>query len=318
MQSGYTICCGREIHYTDWGRADAPPVLMWHGLARTGRDFDDLAAGLAERYRVLCPDQIGRGLSEWSPDPDREYCLDFYAGIARAFADALGVGCLHWVGTSMGGALGIRAAATTLRGRILSLVVNDIGPTLPAGAAERIRTYVAAPPEFARVSGLEAYLRQVYAPFGALTDAQWRRMAESSVRRRQNGSVTTHYDPAIVRQLFVHPRDYEQWEHWESLHLPVLVLRGAESDLLLPDVAEAMTIRGPRARLAEFAGCGHAPALNVPPQIEMVRGFLHENSRGAAPNPHQGPRQRVQVNRVVVRGCGGVRRGSNRRPCALF
>jgi pimeloyl-ACP methyl ester carboxylesterase len=274
MQSFYTVCHGREIHYTEWGRPGAPPVLLWHGLARTGRDFDELAAALADRYQVFCPDQIGRGLSEWSPDPDQEYCLDFYAGIARAFADALGLDRLRWVGTSMGGALGIRAAATGLRGRIVSLVVNDIGPTLPAAAAERIRTYVGAPPEFARVSELEAYLRQIYAPFGPLTDAQWRRMAETSARRRQNGQVTTHYDPAIVRQLFVHPRDYEQWEHWDSLALPVLVLRGADSDLLLPEVAAAMTHRGPCARLVEFAGCGHAPALNVAAQIETVARFL--------------------------------------------
>ena len=276
MQSGYTVCCGREVHYTDWGRAEAPPVLMWHGLARTGRDFDDIAAVLSAGYRVICPDQIGRGLSEWSPDPDREYCLDFYAAIACALADTLGLERVRWVGTSMGGALGIRAAATTLRGRIVSLVVNDFGPTLPAAAAERIRQYVGAPPVFARVSELEAYLRQVYAPFGALTDAQWRRMTETSMRRRQNGQVSPHYDPAIVRQLYVHPRDYEQWEHWDSLALAVLVLRGAESDLLLPEVAEAMAQRGPRARVAEFAGCGHAPALNLPAQIEAVERFLAE------------------------------------------
>jgi pimeloyl-ACP methyl ester carboxylesterase len=274
MQSHYTVCCGREIHYTEWGRPEAPPVLLWHGMGRNCRDFDDLAAALSGRFRVLCPDQIGRGLSEWSPDPDVEYCLAFYAMIARAFADALGLDRLRWVGTSMGGALGIRAADTTLRGRILSLVVNDIGPTLPGAAAERIRGYVGAPPAFARVSELEAYLRQIYAPFGALTDAQWRRMTETSVRRRLNGHVTTHYDPAIVRQLFVHPRDCEQWDHWDALDLPVLVLRGAESDLLLPEVAEAMTRRGPCARLAEFAGCGHAPALNVPAQIETVERFL--------------------------------------------
>ena len=274
MQSHFTVCCGREIHYTEWGRADAPPVLAWHGLARTGRDFDDLAAALADRYRVLCPDQIGRGLSEWSPDPDTEYCLAYYAAIAHAFVDALHLDRVRWVGTSMGGALGIHAAATLLQGRITRLVVNDIGPMLPGAAAERIRTYVGAPPQFARVSELETYLRQVYAPFGALTDAQWRRMTSASVRRRQNGYVTTHYDPAIVRQLFVRPLDYEQWDNWDALDLPVLVLRGAESDLLPLEVAETMTRRGPRARLIEFAGCGHAPALNVPAQIETVAAFL--------------------------------------------
>jgi len=133
MISRYVTVLERELHFTEWGGANGATVVMWHGLARTGRDFDDLAASLARRYRVLCPDTIGRGLSQWSPQPDSEYCLAFYSRLAAAFCDALGIGRMHWVGTSMGGAMGIKLASRhggLLAGRIDKLVLNDNGPQL--------------------------------------------------------------------------------------------------------------------------------------------------------------------------------------------
>ncbi len=244
------------------------------GLARTGRDFDAIASALSDRFHIVCPDTIGRGLSEWSDKPDEDYCLDVYARLAASVADAVGFTTMHWVGTSMGGSLGIRAAATTLKSRIGKLVINDIGPTFPQAPYERIKTYIGSPPEFATVTELEAYFRTIYKPFGHHTDAQWRHMAETSLRRLPSGKITTHYDPAIVRQMFVHPRDYEQWEHWDRITAPTLVLRGVESDLLLPDAAREMTVRGPKAKIVEIEGCGHAPALNVANQIKTVRDFL--------------------------------------------
>ncbi len=273
-RSVYLPIGGRQMHITEWGSPGAPPVLLWHGLARTGRDFDDLAAALSDTYHVICPDTIGRGLSEWSTDPDTEYCMAAYAHQAAELADALRLGTFRFLGTSMGGALGIAAGATTLRGRISHLVLNDIGPTFPQPSFDRIRTYVGAPPDFATMTELEAYFRTIYAPFGVHTDAQWRRMAETSHRRLPNGRFTTHYDPAIARQFFVHPDDFEQWDEYDALAMPTLVLRGAASDLLAADVAQAMARRGPAARVREIAGCGHAPALNVPDQIGIVRHFL--------------------------------------------
>ena len=273
-RSVYTKVMGWEMHHTEWGHPDAPPLVLWHGLARTGRDFDDLAAALADTYRVICPDTIGRGLSEWSNDPDRDYCFTAYARQAEAFADALGLSRFRFLGTSMGGALAIAAGATTLQGRISRMVLNDIGPTFPQQSFERIRTYVGAPPDFATVTELETYFRTIYAPFGVHTDAQWRRMAETGMRRLPNGRVTTHYDPAIARQFFAHPHDFEQWDAYDALTMPTLVLRGGNSDLLLPAVAQAMTERGPKAYIAEIPACGHAPALNVASQIEIVRRFL--------------------------------------------
>jgi pimeloyl-ACP methyl ester carboxylesterase len=273
-QSRYLSCEGREIHLTEWGAQHSEVVVAWHGLARTGRDMDDIAEHLAQRYRVLCPDTLGRGLSQWSPAPDAEYCLAFYTRLAVALLDQLGIAQCHWLGTSMGGAIGLRAAAGPLRGRIRRLVMNDIGPELAAPAVERIRSYAGQPAAFDTVGALEQYFRTVYQPYGWLSDAQWRRLTETSVRRLPDGRVTPHYDPAMVRQFTVHPQDYDQWAAWDSLDLPVLVLRGQDSDLLLPEVAEAMRARGPRAVVVTLPDCGHAPALNTPEQFGLVERFF--------------------------------------------
>ncbi|MDC8784767.1 alpha/beta fold hydrolase [Roseateles koreensis] len=273
--SHYLTCLGREVHYTEWGSEHSECVIAWHGLARTCRDMDDLAAHLAGRYRVICPDTPGRGLSQWSPVPDEEYCLAFYVRQATALVDQLGLQRFHWVGTSMGGAIGTLAAAGALRGRIRRLVLNDNGPQLADAAIERIRSYAGNPAAFDTVSELERYFRGVYQPYGYLTDAQWRRLTESSVRRLPDGRVTPHYDPAMVRQFIVHPQDYDLWEAWDSLRLPVLCLRGESSDLLLPETAQAMRLRGPRAEVVTIPDCGHAPALNVPAQWQAVADFLN-------------------------------------------
>lgn len=272
--SNYLVCAGRELHYTEWGSANAEVLIAWHGLARTCRDMDDIAAHLAQRYRVICPDTIGRGLSQWSPDPEREYCLEFYVKLATALVDQLGLERFHWLGTSMGGAIGTLAAATTLRGRIRRLVLNDNGPQLAASAIQRIRSYAGNPAAFATVSELEAYFRIVYKPYGWLSDAQWRRLTETSVRRLPDGRVTPHYDPAMVMQFTHHDDDYGLWTAWDGLDLPVLCLRGEDSDLLLPETAEQMRTRGPRAVVVEIAGCGHAPALNTLAQYALVERFL--------------------------------------------
>jgi pimeloyl-ACP methyl ester carboxylesterase len=277
--SRYLTCAGREVHFMDWdaaGRAGATaePVIAWHGLARTGRDMDPIAARLSARHRVICPDTIGRGLSQWSSDPAREYCLAFYERLAAELLDQLGIRSCLWLGTSMGGAIGLRAAAGALRGRIRRLVLNDIGPELAAPAVDRIRTYAGSPPAFATMGELEGYFRTVYRPYGWLPDAQWRALAETSARRLPDGRLTPHYDPAMVLQFEHHPDDYLQWSAWDALDLPVLVLRGESSDLLLPEVAEAMRTRGPRAVVATIPGCGHAPALNTPEQFALVERFL--------------------------------------------
>jgi pimeloyl-ACP methyl ester carboxylesterase len=272
--SHYVTCAGRELHYTEWGAQHTETVIAWHGLARTCRDMDDIAAHLAQRYRVICPDTIGRGLSQWSPEPEREYCLAFYERLAVALVEQLGLSQCHWLGTSMGGAIGTRAAARGLHGRIRRLVLNDNGPELAAAAIARIRGYAGSPEAFATVSALEQYFRSVYKPYGWLSDDQWRRLTETSTRRLPDGRVTPHYDPAMVMQFTQHADEYLQWDDWERLDIPVLCLRGEHSDLLLPDVAEKMRSTGPCAVVVEIKDCGHAPALNTPAQWALVERFL--------------------------------------------
>ncbi len=283
MSSHYVSCAAREIHYTEWGAADAPVVVAWHGLARTGRDMDELAQHLSERgYRVICPDVIGRGLSQWSPLPQQEYCLRFFARIAAELFEQLGIEKAHWVGTSMGGAIGMVCASglfePELRRRIQSLVLNDNAPQLAAAAIARIRAYAGNPPAFASVLELEAFFRQVYQPYGWLSDAQWRKLTETSTRRLPDGRVTPHYDPAMVQQFIHHPDDYLIWQHYDALALPLLCLRGADSDLLLPETLAEMRRRGPGMlgllQVIEVAGCGHAPALNVPAQLTPITEFI--------------------------------------------
>ena len=284
--SHYLTCAGREIHYTEWGGSNTEVVIAWHGLARTGRDMDELGAHLSPRYRVICPDTIGRGLSQWSPVPEQEYCLAFYARLARELMDQLHIDQAHWVGTSMGGAIGTVCAAGLLepglKGRIQSLVLNDNAPELAASAIDRIRAYAGNPPAFDTVRELEAFFRQVYKPYGWLSDAQWRRLTETSTRRLADGRVTPHYDPAMVQQFVSYPDDYQIWAHFDALTMPVLCLRGATSDLVLRETTVRMTTRGPGAlgllQVTEIEGCGHAPALNVPEQLALVAGFIEAAS----------------------------------------
>jgi pimeloyl-ACP methyl ester carboxylesterase len=282
--SNYARCAGYEIHYTEWGAGNPETVIAWHGLARTGRDMDELAGHLAGsgRYRVVCPDTLGRGLSQWSHNPREEYRLAFYARMAADLFEQLGINSAHWVGTSMGGAIGTVAASgllqPQLKPRIRSLVLNDNAPRLADAAVGRIKEYAGNPPAFATIAELEAFFRQVYKPYGWLSDAQWRRLTETSTRRLPDGRVTPHYDPAMVQQFIHHPDDYLIWDHYDALDIPVLCLRGAESDLVLRDTTAEMLTRGPgsrgQAQVVEIAGCGHAPALNVPDQLALVAGFI--------------------------------------------
>lgn len=285
--SHYLSCAGREIHYTEWGPQHGDTVIAWHGLARTGRDMDELAAHLSTRYRVICPDTIGRGLSQWSPDPANEYRLSFYARIAAELFDQLGIDSAHWVGTSMGGAIGMVCASglfeSSLKPRIRSLVLNDTAPQIADPAVARIRSYAGNPPAFDTMQALEAFFRQVYKPYGWLSDAQWRRLTETSARRLPDGRLTPHYDPAMVQQFTHHPDDYLIWDHYDALEIPVLCLRGVDSDLVLRETTAEMQTRGPgtaaRLQVVEVPGCGHAPALNVSDQLELVTAFMDATER---------------------------------------
>lgn len=314
--SRYITCAGYEIHTMEWGAPDAPVVIAWHGLARTGRDMDALAEHLAPRYRVICPDTIGRGLSQWSRAPQDEYCLSFYARVAADLFDQLGIERAHWIGTSMGGAIGTVCASgrfePRLKRRITSLLLNDNAPELADAALERIKAYAGQPPAFDTVQELEAFFRQVYKPYGWLSDAQWRQLTETSTRRLPDGRVTPHYDPAMVQQFTHHTNDYLIWDHYDALEIPVLCLRGIDSDLVMPETTAEMLTRGPgargQARVVEVHGCGHAPALNVPDQYALVDHFLVHGVNDPAP---------VEPVRVAVPGGGYAGAGPGQRSMRL-
>ena len=286
--SNYAQLLGREIHWMDWGPKEGVAVIAWHGLARTGRDMDELAGHLSGHgFRVICPDTLGRGLSQWSPLPDDEYQLSFYARLAEALCDELRLERVHWVGTSMGGAIGTVCAsglfAPSMKARIASLVLNDNAPELATVAVERIKAYAGNPPAFATVAELEAFFRTVYKPYGWLSDAQWRRLTETSTRRLPDGRVTPHYDPAMVRQFTAHDNDYLIWDHWDAIDIPVLCLRGVDSDLVLPAAVAEMHARGSGAagllQVIEVPDCGHAPALNVPAHLDPIEAFIRTAAR---------------------------------------
>ncbi|HVO03253.1 MAG TPA: alpha/beta hydrolase [Candidatus Cybelea sp.] len=222
--------------------------------------------------RVICPDVTGRGRSEWLKDPANygypQYMSDMTALIAR-----LGVPQVDWIGTSMGGLIGMFLAASP-NSPIRSLVINDVGPVVPRAAMQRIADYVGLDPRFDSLDALEAYLRKVHAPFGPLTDAQWAHLARHSHRFLADGSYGLAYDPGIAINARLGVRDWDFWASWDRVTCPALIVRGQESDLLEPEVAEAMTVRGPKAELIEFPGVGHAPSLMADDQIERVSQWL--------------------------------------------
>ncbi len=281
MKHGFLTACERRIHYLEAGDPAAPPVFCWHGIARTADVLRPLALALAEDYRVICPDVIGRGLSQWSDDPKREYCLDFYAAIARDLVEAFGFASLRWVGISMGGAIGIRAAGGLLRGRISHLVLDDMGPSLEPAAVLAIRDAIesGARHRFNSLEEFEAYQRAFYASGGPLPEAAWLGLALGSVRRSDDGAYAEHYDPRIAEQFLHHPYDWDQWPSYDAVTARTLLIRGSLSPLLSAEVAHRMTGRGPRCTLVEVEGVGHAPQLIRVDEIALVREFL---AKGAA------------------------------------
>lgn len=284
-RSRYLTVDGLEMHVSEWGDATKPAVVCWHGLTRNGRDFDTLAARLSDSYYVICPDTIGRGLSEWSQNPSADYNYERFEEMTIDMLRQLGIEKLSWIGTSMGGAIGLRLAGSQLKGRIESLVINDIGAgpvDLDAVAnltsskgIEHILSYTGNPPEFATMSELMAYYRSIYKTFGLETDEEWVAFAEHSARRKDNGTFSPDYDPRIVVQ-FERPHELLMWEHWDNISANVLLIRGENSDILPVDTAEMMTTRGPGCKLVTVPKLGHAPALNTEEQMRLIEAFLRE------------------------------------------
>jgi pimeloyl-ACP methyl ester carboxylesterase len=273
---GITTSGFHRIAYTEWGESDErPAVVCVHGLTRNGRDFDFVAEALQSERRVACPDIVGRGRSGWLADKQNytlpTYCADMTALLARLDSESF-----DWVGTSMGAFIGIILAAQP-NTPVKRLVINDAGPLAPKAASQRILSYVGQAPAFASIGAVESYLRQVHAPFGELSDAQWSHLARHSARKTTDGSYALVYDPDIVAPMrSAPPQDLDLWPLWDQIRCPVLVLRGAQSDVLLPETVDEMRRRGPDIEVVEFANVGHAPALMDAEQIGVIKDWLLE------------------------------------------
>jgi pimeloyl-ACP methyl ester carboxylesterase len=268
-----------RMAYLEWGERDNPRVLVCvHGLTRCARDFDFLARALASHYRVVCPDVAGRGDSDWLRNAI-EYQLPVYVSDMVTLIARLDVETVHWVGTSLGGLIGMTLAALP-DSPVKMLVLNDVGPVLAASSLARIGAYVGQWPTLPTLEAAEVYVRAVYAPFGPHSDAEWRFLTEHVVRKQPDGSLRLHYDPALAVAFTAQPldRDLDLWGLYDRVRCPTLVLRGADSDLLTRETAAQMSVRGPRATVVEIAKVGHAPTLIHEDQIALVSRFLLERS----------------------------------------
>jgi pimeloyl-ACP methyl ester carboxylesterase len=281
-RSGEVRCLSRygfhTIRYTEWGDPAQSRVLVClHGLTRVGNDFARLAEALSDGYRVICPDVAGRGRSDWLPDAKLyglpQYCFDITSLIARTGADRVDV-----LGTSMGGLIGLSLAGQS-NAPIGRLILNDIGPRMQLDALLRIADYVGKVERFDSLEQATAYVRSISTGFGLRTDPQWRELTESVVRP-DGAQWVFHYDPAIAQNLAETSAqsnalaEAKLWELYDAVRGPVLVVRGAVSDLLSAATAAEMARRGPRAQVVEVPGVGHAPMFFEADQIAIVRRFL--------------------------------------------
>ena len=263
-----------KMRYVDWGALGNDRVVICvHGLTRNGRDFDALARSLPD-FRVICPDMPGRGRSDWLRNPN-DYNFITYIGALTALIARAGVDNVSWLGTSMGGLLGI-AMAGQPGSPITRLVVNDVGPYVEPAAIERIKSYVGADPVFDSFDALEFHIRDVSAPFGPLTDGQWRHLAETTARQLPDGRWQLRYDPGIAVPFRTSTPDQSPvlWALWDAIRCPTLVVRGAQSDLLSAATAGSMAARGPKPQVIEVTGVGHAPMLLDDDQLAPVTAFL--------------------------------------------
>ncbi len=288
--------------YWQWGQPDSGHlVICVHGLTRQGRDFDVLARALCEHagragssLRVICPDVVGRGKSDWLEDPAwyqiPVYAADMLTLLAQLHAQSP-IHVLDWVGTSMGGLIGIGICGRTaapLPQPVRKLVLNDVGPTLEWLALQRIGAYLGKSGEFANLQEAAAAMWAISSSFGPHTPEQWLELSRHMVTPAETGGqvagqrLRLHYDPAIAQpfraatQASTEQGQAALWQLYEQISAQTLLLRGADSDLLSRATATAMTQRGPRARLVEFEGVGHAPTLTAPAQVSVVADFLLE------------------------------------------
>jgi pimeloyl-ACP methyl ester carboxylesterase len=265
-----------NVSYVEWGSSNSKrTILCGHGMTRNGRDFDLMASQLSTNSRVVCPDLIGRGDSTWFADShlynQAQYLIDMTALIAR-----LDVTSITWVGTSLGGLLGMYLASQQ-NSPITSLILNDVGPVVPRSAIARIAKYAAGDVTFPNLDVAQQYMRRIFATGEDLSDEVWCNLTQHSVKLQPDGSYALAYDPKVSSSMFkfwftgVH-----LWPIWERIKCPVLILWGANSDVLLPETVERMCKSGPQIEVVKIPNCGHAPSLMAKDQIDIIGNWLEK------------------------------------------
>ena len=276
----HKVLCGGalglyQMAYREWGDPQNPKVLVCvHGLTRNSLDFERLAQSLSMQYRVIAPDVVGRGESDCLRDPMGYNTLTYAADMITLLAK-LGVAQVDWLGTSMGGLIGMMLAGQP-NSPIRRLILNDVGPTLSIDALKRIVGYVGEPYEFNDVAAARRYVRLIFTPFGLQADADWAALIDSTLKPTASGGVRFNYDRQInipLKQALL-GQDINLWPIYDQIQCPTLLVRGALSDLLSDEAAQAMTQRGPKATLKVVTGVGHAPMFMSEDQISLVREFL--------------------------------------------
>lgn len=266
-----------RIAYHSWGaESEARAAICVHGLTRHGGDFDPLAQVLARRQRVICPDLVGRGASDWLPDASDYHVPQYNCDLVTLMA-ATGCTEADWIGTSLGGLCGIMLAGMP-NTPIRRLIINDVAPEVPLPALRRVSTYLSTRLRFADFDEANAHLRQVYAGFGPMNDDDWHHMARTSVYRDKDGSYAPHFDPDIganFRNYWLTYR-FNLWSYWRKITCPILIIRGSNSDFLTPELLDRMRQYQPSACVHECDGVGHTPTLNCPEQIEPIRAWLND------------------------------------------
>jgi pimeloyl-ACP methyl ester carboxylesterase len=287
MGKYYKISCQdsageHQIAYQEWGDRHQEKVLICvHGLTRNSQDFTKLAEALQVDYRVICPDVVGRGQSDWLSSSS-DYGLPLYVADLLTLLQELNLTAVDWLGTSMGGLIGM-SIAYLKQSPIRRLILNDVGPWIPPEAVERIAKYLCqAPPIFEDLIEVREYVKKVYSSFGNLTESQWQDLGRFSVSLNHNNQYILNYDPAIAKPFKCfksgHFKPVDLWQVWNSIACPVLLLHGENSDLLLPETIEQMLVNHPLLEVEHLPDCGHAPALMSQLQINIVKKWL--NSTG--------------------------------------
>lgn len=268
-----------RMSYKEWGDPLNGKVLLCvHGITRVSGDFDILAQALSDTYRVICPDVVGRGQSDWLRNPQLyqipQYVSDMVSLLARINADTV-----DWFGTSMGGLIGM-ALASLPDNPIRKLILNDVGPALNLDAIVRIGEYISQDVRFDTFDEALAYIRAISLTFGPHTDAQWHKLATDVLKQNADGKWIRHYDLGLAIPVIATTPEMAAaaqtmlWNAYDAIQCPTLLVRGSDSDLLTKQAAQQMMLRGPRAKVIELAGVGHAPTFVQPDQIAIAREFL--------------------------------------------